>query len=563
MIHVNWISLFLFFGLLLAATPILGYFFSQIVQGRTKFFGWDALAVENRVYRLLGIDAHEEMGWKKYLKALLLFNIAGWAFFFLILLLQGILPLNPQQFDNVPWPLAFNIASSFVTNTNWQAYAGETTLSNFSQMAGCTVQNFLSAATGFCALAALIRGLTRKESLTIGNFWTDLTKCLLYILLPLSIGLALLLTFEGTVQTLQPYLTIQTLEGEKQALPLGPVASQSAIKQLGSNGGGFYNVNSAHPFENPTPLTNFAELLAILLIPAALPYMFGQLVGMKNQGWTLFFVMFGLWGLSTLLMLLISYQPSPLYGTIPLEGIETRIGITNSAVWASATTATSNGSVNAMHSSFSPLAGGIALMNMLLGEVIFGGVGVGLCSMLFFVFFTVFLAGLMVGRTPEYLGKKIERREIKWVMAGIIIPSAAILIGTSFATIHPEALKSLSQAGPHGLTELLYAFASPAANNGSSFAGFNSDTFFYNLSLGAIMLACRCAILIPALAIAGSLAQKNISPRNKGTFNTETVLFGVLLAVVILLIGTLTFFPALVLGPIVEHFLMINKVLIP
>ncbi len=515
--------------------------------------------LESISYRIAAIDPQEEMSWQTYIKAMLVFNLFGFSFLFLIQLTQQFLPLNPQHFGSVPWALAFNTSMSFVTNTNWQSYSGETTLSYFTQMIGLTVQNFLSAATGNAALLALIRGIRRKSSLTIGNFWVDTVRTTVYLLIPLSLVFALILVSQGVVQTFSPYVEITTLENGKPTIPLGPVASQIAIKQLGTNGGGFFNANSAHPFENPTPVSNFLELLAILLIPAALTYTYGSMMGSKKHGWLLFLVMFLIWCAGFALSLYSESLNNPLFNTAPLlEGKETRFGVVGSVLWSVSTTTTANGSVNAMLSSLSPLAGGVALFNILLGELIFGGIGVGLCSMLMFVFLTVFLCGLMVGRTPEYMGKKIGKQEVQWVSMAILVPGALILIGSGISSILPTELSHLAHRGPHGLSEILYAFSSSAGNNGSAFAGLNANTLFYNLSLGTVMLLGRLSILIPSVAIAGSLAQKKASPTSPGSFSTTTFLFLSLLIGVIIIVGVLTFFPAITLGPIVEHFLMLK-----
>jgi K+-transporting ATPase ATPase A chain len=465
--------------------------------------------------------------------------------------------LNPAHLQNVSWHSAFNTAVSFMTNTNWQGYAGETTLSFFVQMIGLTVQNFVSAATGIAVLLALIRGISRKTTDRIGNFWTDLTRSTLYVLLPLSIVLAVLLVGQGVVQNFKAHDTIQTIQGTEQIIPMGPAASQIAIKQLGSNGGGFFNANSAHPFENPTPFSNLLEMLAILLIPASLTYTYGKMVGSVRQGWIIFSVMMILLISGLAISLYAEYSANPVYGNLPLmEGKETRFGITNSVLWSTITTAVSSGSVNAMHASLSPLAGMVAMVNIMLGEVIFGGVGAGLYGMVIFIFLTVFIAGLMVGRTPEYLGKKIEALEVKMAILAILAPSFVILIFTAWASVSQAGLSSLYNAGPHGFSEMLYAFSSAAGNNGSAFAGLNANTVFYNLTLGAGMLIGRFGIIIPVLAIAGNLAGKKITPPSAGTFRTDNWLFIGLLIAVILIVGGLTFFPALSLGPIIEHLLL-------
>ena len=432
-------------------------------------------------------------------------------------------------------------------------------MSYLTQMLGLTVQNFLSAATGIGVFLALVRGLTRKQEWTLGNFWVDVTRSTIYILLPLSIVMAVALAGQGVIQNFSSYTEVATLEGAKQSIPAGPVASQVAIKQLGTNGGGFFNANSAHPFENPTPFANFLEMLAILLLPAACVFAFGRMVRSRRQGWTLFIVMFSVWFLTLVGSLFAEYATNPIFQQSGImEGKETRLGVVNSLIWSTATTVASNGSVNAMHSSLSPLAGGLALFNIMLGEVIFGGVGAGMYGMLLFVLLTVFLSGLMVGRSPEYLGKKIEANEMKMAILGILGPCACILIGAAVSAVLPVALGSLGNKGPHGFSEILYAFTSAAGNNGSAFAGLNANTVYFNLMLGLTMLVGRFVVILPALAIAGQLVGKKISPPSAGTFATDTPIFGVLLIGVIVIVGALTFLPALSLGPIVEHFLVIN-----
>lgn len=551
------VQIALYVGLLTACTPLLGSYMARVYNGQRTFMSPVVGPVENTLYKASGVKAEEEMGWKTYTVAMLLFNLFGFLAVFIIQLIQGSLPLNPENLPNVPTALAFNTASSFMTNTNWQSYAGEITLSYFSQMLALVVQNFVSAATGMAVVVALIRGLARRSGQTIGNFWVDLVRSTLYILLPLSILLALILVSQGVVQTFASYKEVTTLTGEIQRLPLGPAASQIAIKQLGTNGGGFFNVNSAHPFENPTPLTNFLEVLSILLIPAALTYTYGVMVGSKRQGWVIFAAMMILFLIGLGVMLAAEYSENPVHGVAgPMEGKETRFGVTNSVLWANATTSASNGSVNAMHDSLSPLAGMIAMFNMMLGEVIFGGVGAGLYGMLVFVILTVFIAGLMVGRTPEYLGKKIEAREVKMAILAVLIPNAGVLLGAGLASVLDEALASRANLGPHGLSEILYAFASAGNNNGSAFAGLNANVDFYNIALGIVMITARFGVIIPVLVIAGSMVGKRVSPPSPGTFPTDGGLFVGLLIAVVLIVGALTFFPALSLGPIVEHYLM-------
>jgi len=556
----HWVQLLCFITILIVLTPILGKFIANVLSNRQTafhpFFGW----LENLCYRISGVDPAIEMTWPAYAAALLLFNLFGLLALFLIQIFQAYLLLNPQHFPNLSWDLAFNNAAGFITGSDWQAYAGETTMSYLTQMLGLTVQNFLSAATGMAAMLVLIRGLTRKKTMTIGNFWADLVRSLVYVLIPLSILLAVLLVGEGVVQTISPYIEITTLEEGKQTIPLGPAASQIAIKQLGTNGGGFFNANSAHPFENPSPFSNFLEMLAILLIPAALTYTYGILIGSKKHGWILFFLMLFMWAAGLGISIYSENLHNPVVDAYPnLEGKETRFGILNSMIWSVSTTATANGSANAMISSLSPLAGGVAMFNIMLGELIFGGVGTGLLSMVMFVLLTVFLSGLMVGRTPEYLGKKIEKREMQWVMLAILVPGCLTLIGAGFSIIYPSALSSLSNAGPHGFSEMLYTFTSVAGNNGSAFAGLNANTPYFNINLGIIMLITRLSIIIPSLAIGGLLAQKKITPPSLGTFSTNSFLFVVMLLSVIVIVGALTFFPALSLGPVIEHLLMLDN----
>ncbi len=555
----NWLQLLFFIGLFICLTPIFGRYIANVFTGKATFayriLGW----LENLCYRIGGTNPKEEMSWIEYGKALLIFNFFGFITLFFLQLIQGYLPLNPQKFGGVSWPLAFNTAMSFTTNTNWQSYAGETTLSYLTQMLGLTSHNFLSAATGMAVLLTLTRGIIGKAIDTVGNFWVDLVRMVVYILLPLSILFAIVLVGEGVIQTFSPYVEVTTLENAKQTIPMGPVASQIAIKQLGTNGGGFFNANSAHPFENPTAFSNLLEMLALVLIPAASVYTYGIMIGSKKHAWLLFSAMFVLWAAGIFISFGSEHSTNRVIDVFPiLEGKETRLGTTNSLLWAISTTATSNGSVNAMMSSLSPLAGGMAMFNIMLGELIFGGVGVGLCGIIMFTLLTVFLSGLMVGRTPEYLGKKIEKREMQWVVMAVLMPGALILAGAGIFCILPGALSSLGNQGPHGLSEILYAFSSAAGNNGSAFAGLNANTNYYNLTLGMVMLFARTSIILPSLAIAGLLVQKKITPPSSGTFSTNSILFVILLISVILIIGALTFFPALSLGPIVEQLLMLE-----
>ncbi|MBA3958676.1 MAG: potassium-transporting ATPase subunit KdpA [Parachlamydiaceae bacterium] len=556
--NLYWIQPLLFL-ILLGCTPLLGRYLNAIFQGHRTFMhsilGW----LEKLTYPLAGIDSSREMNWKEYLKALLAFNFIGLVVLFALQLFQYSLPLNPQQLPDVPWTLAFNTALSFVTNTNWQSYAGETTLSYHTQLLGLTVQNFLSAATGMAVLLALIRGIVCKETCDLGNFWVDITRTIVYVLIPFSLVIALLLVSQGVIQNFSSYVTVTTLENASQTIPMGPVASQVAIKQLGTNGGGFFNTNSAHPFENPNGISNLIEVVSIMLLPVALVFMYGYMAHSKRHGHLLVAVMAFFWALGLAISIYSEHIQSPLLDAFPiLEGKETRFGITNSVLWSTSTTATANGSVNSMLSSLSPLAGGVALFNMMLGEHFFGGIGVGLASMIIYILLTVFLSGLMVGRTPEYMGKKIEKREVQWVIFSVLMPCTLVLIGSSIALLIPNALNSLSHKGPHGLTELLYAFTSAASNNGSSFAGLDANTPFYNLALGLTILLGRTAVILPALAIAGSLAQKKSIPKSLGTFSTSSWLFVFLLVCVILIVGALSFFPAVTLGPITEHLLMLK-----
>jgi len=557
MTTLDYFQIILFIALLIGLTPVLGKFMYKVFTGDKHImhpvFGW----LEKLIYKIIKVNPEEETNWKSYTFGLLLFNLVGFLFVFLIQLFQAQLPLNPANLPNVSWHSAFNTAVSFMTNTNWQGYAGETTLSYFVQMIGLAVQNFVSAATGIAVIIAVLRGVSRKNTDKLGNFWTDLTRSTLYILLPLSILFAVVLVGQGVVQNFSSYQTVHTLQGANQVLPMGPAASQIAIKQLGTNGGGFFNANSAHPFENPTPFSNFLEMFAILLISAALTYTYGKMVGSTRQGWTIFSVMMLLFVVGLAISLYGEYSTNPVFGHLSsMEGKETRFGITNSVIWSTATTDASNGSVNAMHDSLSPLAGLVTMINIMLGEIIFGGVGAGLYGMFVFVILTVFIAGLMVGRTPEYMGKKIGAFEVQMAIVANLSTSFVILIFTAWAAVSSYGLSSLNNAGPHGFSEILYAFSSAAGNNGSAFAGLNANTLFYNLTLGIGMLIGRFGVIIPVLAIAGSLAKKNITPESAGTFRTDNWLFAGLLIAVILIVGGLTYFPALSLGPIIEHLLM-------
>ncbi len=547
----------LFFVLLIGLAPILGNFLYKVFSGKkhllSKVFSW----LERLIYKFIKVNPEIETNWKSYTMGLLVFNLLGFVVVFLLQLFQSYLPLNPAKTADVSWHSAINTAVSFMTNTNWQGYAGETTLSYFVQMVGLTVQNFVSAATGIAVLLALVRGIARKTTDKIGNFWVDMIRSTLYVLLPLSFLFAVVLVSQGVVQNFNHYETVQTLQEAQQTIPMGPAASQIAIKQLGTNGGGFFNANSAHPFENPTPLSNFLELLAILLIPASLIYMYGKMVGSVKQGWTIFIVMLILLIAGLTIALYSEYSANPLYGHSALmEGKETRFGITNSVLWSTSTSAASNGSVNAMHESLSPLAGMVAMINIMLGEVIFGGVGAGLYGMIIFVILTVFIAGLMVGRTPEYLGKKINAFEVQMAIIAVLAPNMVILLFSALASVCGSGHAGLSGNGPHGFSEIIYAYSSAAGNNGSAFAGLNSNNVFYNLTLAAGMLIGRFGVIIPVMAIAGSLSKKNITPVSAGTFRTDNWMFAGLLIAVILIVGGLTHFPILSLGPIMDHLLM-------
>ena len=555
----DFLQLGLFLGALVALTPLLGSFMARVFTDErhllSKPLGW----LERLIYSASGVKADAGMSWLGYAGAVLAFNIIGCALLVVILMTQSWLPMNPAGLVNVPLDLAVNTAVSFMTNTNWQAYSGEATMSYFSQMAGLAVHNFTSAATGIAVALALTRGLAGKHGSTIGNFWADLTRSTLYVLLPLSLIFAVVLVGQGVVQTFEPYVKATTLEGAEQVIPLGPAASQIATKQLGTNGGGFFGVNAAHPFENPTPLSNFLTILAIFVIPSSLVNMYGRLVGDRRHGWSIWAAMAALFLAGLAVMWWAEVQPNPVTGlAASMEGKETRFGVFNSVLFATVTTDASCGAVNSMHDSFSPLGGLVTIVNMMLGEVIFGGVGAGLYGILLFVLLTVFIAGLMVGRTPEYLGKKIEAREIKWAVVGLLAPCACILIGTAIAVSCAAGTATINNTGPHGFSEILYAFTSAAANNGSAFAGIGVNNPFYNYGLSIVMFLGRFAVIIPALAIAGSMAVKKVAPPSTGTFPTTGATFTFLLIAVILIVGGLNFFPALSLGPIIEHFLMLG-----
>jgi K+-transporting ATPase ATPase A chain len=555
---IGWTQIIVFGAIVIAITPLLGGYITRVFNGERNFLSPVLRPVEALLYRAGGVDEKREQGWLTYTVAMLLFHIGGFAILYALMRLQGVLPFNPADQSAVAPDLSFNTAVSFITNTNWQNYGGESTLSYLVQMLGLTHQNYLSAATGIVLAVVLIRGFTRASFATIGNFWVDVTRCTLYILLPICVPYALFLVWQGMPQTLGPYLDATTLEGAKQTIAVGPVASQVAIKMLGTNGGGFFNANASHPFENPTALSNFVQMISIFAIGAALTNVFGRMVGNQRQGWALLAAM----GVLFLAGVAVCYWAEA-NGTATLhalgigggnmEGKEVRFGIVASALFAVITTAASCGAVNAMHDSFTALGGMIPLINMQLGEIIVGGVGAGLYGMLLFVILTVFVAGLMVGRTPEYVGKKIEAREVKMAMLAILILPLMILGWTAVAVVYPPAVASMNNAGPHGFSEVLYAYSSQTGNNGSAFAGLSGNIPFYNVTGAVAMFIGRFWVIVPAMAIAGSLAQKKLVPASSGTFPTTGALFVGLLVGVILIVGGLTFFPALALGPIVEH----------
>lgn len=600
MVSIGWIQFALYFIVLLLLVKPLGRYMAKVYQGEHTFLDPIFRPVERFLYRLAGVDPAVEMDWKTYALTVLIFSVIGVFFLYLLQRVQSVLPLNPQAQGPVDPLLAFNTAMSFVTNTNWQNYGGEMTMSYLTQMVGLTVQNFVSAASGMAILAAFARAFSRQETNKIGNFWIDLTRSTLYILLPLSFLVAFVLVSQGVVQTFTPYQRaallqptalqqpvtnanvnqasgtssnplLQTSSSTQQIIAVGPAASQIAIKQLGTNGGGFFNTNSAHPLENPTPLSNFVEMLSILLIPAALCYTFGKMVGDTRQGWAILAAMLLIFaifpivsGLSeqagnpALTRLGVDQAPSAVQGGGNMEGKEVRFGIANSVLWESATTAASNGSVNSMHDSFTPLGGLTALLLMQFGEVVFGGVGSGLYGMLVFVIVAVFVAGLMVGRTPEYLGKKIEIYEMKMASLLILIMPLTVLGLTALAVVLPSATSVTANPGPHGFSEILYAFTSQGNNNGSAFAGLGSNSPFYNIFGGVAMLVGRFWLAIPTLALAGSLVQKKRVPISAGTLPTHTPLFIGWLIGVVILVGALNFVPALALGPVVEHLIMLG-----
>jgi len=563
----GWLQIGLFALVVTLLVKPLGYYMTAVFTGERTFLSPLLSPLERFFYFLSGVDEKKEQTWISYGVSMLAFSLTSFILLFAIQRLQNVLPLNPAELDAVSPDLAFNTSISFVTNTNWQSYVPETTMSYLTQMVGLTVHNFVSAATGIALAIALIRGFARRTSRTIGNFWVDLTRCVLYVLLPISIVVTLLLVWQGVPQNFDAYTQVATLEGTAQTIAQGPVASQEAIKMLGTNGGGFFNANSAHPFENPTALSNFIEMVLIFLIAAALTNVFGRMVGQQKQGWAIFSVMGILFLLGVGIVYGVESGASPAFAgqTIDtaasslqaggnMEGKEVRFGIANSALFVTATTDASCGAVNAMHDSLLPLGGMIPMLNIMLGEIIFGGVGSGLYGMLLFAIIAVFVAGLMVGRTPEYLGKKIEAKDVKMAMLAILILPLSILGFTALAVVIAPGTSALAASGPHGFSEALYAYTSATGNNGSAFAGLSANVPFWNTTLGLAMWIGRFLFIVPMLAVAGSLAQKKAAPMSAGTFPTDNGLFVGLLVGVILIIGGLTFFPALALGPIAEHF---------
>ncbi|MFZ0657669.1 MAG: potassium-transporting ATPase subunit KdpA [Candidatus Binataceae bacterium] len=565
------LQLGIFCLLVLLLTVPLGRFIKHVFSDERTLLDPILRPAERIIYRVCRINPAAEMGWAEYAIAMLMFSMAGMLLLYGIERLQSLLPLNPQAFGAVGTSLAFNTAASFTTNTNWQAYGGESTMSYLTQMGGLAFHNFVSAAAGIAVAIAIIRGFVRRSARTVGNFWFDMTRATLWILLPLSIVLALVLVWQGVPDNFEPYIHARTVEGAAQVIAEGPVASQEAIKELGTNGGGFFNANSAHPYENPTPLTNLLEMLAIVAIAAGLTHTFGLMAGDARQGWALFAAMAllflvgatsSIWaeqrGNPDLARLGVNQHASVGQSGGNMEGKEVRFGIVNSALWATVTTDTSCGAVNAMHDSFTPLGGLVPMVNMQIGEIIFGGVGSGLYGMLVMAVLSVFIAGLMVGRTPEYLGKKIESREMKLAMFYVLIFPAAILLPSAVAIATRAGLAGISNPGPHGFSQILYAYTEGAANNGSAFAGLNANTAFFNVTIALSMLFGRFMMKVPALALAGSLAGKRVVPQSAGTFPTTGAVFVILLVGVILIVAALTFFPADALGPIVEHLSMIS-----
>jgi potassium-transporting ATPase potassium-binding subunit len=563
----GWLQFVLFFAVLLVLMRPLGLYIARVVEGEKTFLDPLLRPIERLFYRVCGIQADQEMSWQQYSVAMLIVSFVSLLLTYVIERAQSLLPWNPQHLAGVSPALAFNTAVSFTTNTNWQSYTPETTMSYFTQMVGLAYHNFLSAAIGIAVAVALVRGIARKQSATIGNFWVDTTRVILWILLPICLVVAPILIGQGVIQNLKPYTSITTLQHGVQSVAQGPVASQEVIKELGTNGGGFFNANSAHPFENPTPFTNFIEMGLILLIPAALTVTLGKMTGSSGHGWAVFSAMAILFIAGYSVCYWAESRSHPLLHGVDqkttlinsggnMEGKEVRNGISQSALFATATTDTSCGAVNSAHDSFTPLGGMVPMVNIMLGEVVFGGVGSGLYGMLIFVVLSVFIAGLMVGRTPEYLGKKIESYDVKLSMLFVLIFPLIILVLSAISVLYPVALASLGNSGPHGFSEILYAYVSTAGNNGSAFGGLSANTNWYNLTLAFNMLAGRFFMKVPMLALAGNLAQKKSVPPSSGTFPVNTALFTVLLVGVVLIVGALTFFPALSLGPILEHLLL-------
>ncbi|HKM98994.1 MAG TPA: potassium-transporting ATPase subunit KdpA [Candidatus Binataceae bacterium] len=563
------IQIALFSLIIIAISVPLGLYMAKVFAGERTFLDPVLVPAERLIYRLCGVQPATEQTWVEYAVSLLLFSLVGMVVLYALQRLQGLLPLNPQGFGAVSTDLAFNTAASFTTNTNWQAYSGESTMSYLTQMAGLAFHNFVSAAAGLALAIAVIRGFVRRGMKTLGNFWFDLTRATLWVLVPICVVFTVILIWQGVPQNFSPYTQAKTLENATQSIAQGPVASQIAIKQLGTNGGGFFNANSAHPYENPTGLTNLLEMIAIFALGAALTHTFGQMAGDRRQGWALFAAMGLLFLMGVLVANWSEQRGNPQFAAMGIdqsatatqsggnmEGKEVRFGIVNSAMWATATTDASNGSVNSMHDSFTPLGGLVPLFNLHLGEVVYGGVGTGLAGMIVMAVLTVFIAGLMVGRTPEYLGKKIQSREMKLAMLYILIFPAVILLPTAVAVNAKSGLAGIANPGPHGFSEILYAYSSSAANNGSAFAGLSANTPFYNWTLGIVMLFGRFMMMIPVLAIAGSLVHKKAVPASAGTFPTNGVVFVVLLVAVVVIVGALTFFASWALGPIVEHLTM-------
>jgi K+-transporting ATPase ATPase A chain len=561
----GWFQILFYSAILLAVTKPMGIYVLKVYDGSMRWLA----PIERAIYRVCGVDPEEDQHWTRYAAAVLVFSAVSLLVTYLALRMQSVLPLNPAHRDAVSDRQAFETAASFTTNTNWQSYSGETTMSYFSQMTQLAFHNFASAAGGMAAAVALARGVSRRSAGKIGNFWVDLTRGTLYLFIPMCVGLALLFVQQGVIQNFHSYVTATTVEGAKQVLAMGPVASQEAIKQLGTNGGGFFNVNSAHPFENPTPWTNFLQILAIFIIPAGLVYAYGRMVKNVRHGWAIWAAMFILFFAGVVTAYWAEARGNPIHAqrgvdvvasaTNPggnMEGKEVRFGIANSALYATITTDASCGCVNAMHDSFTPIGGLVPLVNMQLGEVIFGGVGAGLYGMIMMVVLTVFIAGLMVGRTPEYLGKKIQSREVRMAMLYVLIFPASVLLFSAVSVLLPAGLKGLNNSGPHGFSEILYAFSSTTANNGSAFGGLTGTSYYYNTTLGLATLIGRFAMQVPMFALAGFLAERKQAPETAGTFPVTTPLFVVLLIGVILIVGALTFFPALALGPVVEHLLM-------